>query len=63
VTGPMNAVERGPLRIARVVGTGVGNDKTAGTLILPAHFPRPGYTVRAAGGHRVVTADAGQVAA
>jgi glyoxylase-like metal-dependent hydrolase (beta-lactamase superfamily II) len=35
----------------------------SGTLILPAHFPHPGYVVRADGGHRFVAADAGQPAA
>lgn len=33
------------------------------TLILPAHFPRPGYVVRAGGSHRFVAADVGQSAA
>jgi glyoxylase-like metal-dependent hydrolase (beta-lactamase superfamily II) len=35
----------------------------SGTLILPAHFPRPGYVVRAGGSHRFVAADVGQSAA
>jgi glyoxylase-like metal-dependent hydrolase (beta-lactamase superfamily II) len=32
----------------------------SGTLILPAHFPHPGYVVREDGGHRFVAADTAQ---
>ena len=32
----------------------------SGTLILPAHFPHPGYVVRANGGHRFVAAEPGR---
>src|SRR5262249_42320749 len=32
----------------------------SGTLILPAHFPHPGYIVRANGGHRFAAAEVGK---
>jgi glyoxylase-like metal-dependent hydrolase (beta-lactamase superfamily II) len=48
-----------PAEAARTRREFVERHADTGTLILPAHFPRPGYVVRAAGGHRFVAADTG----
>jgi hypothetical protein len=46
-----------PGQAARTRRAFVERHADSGILVLAAHFPRPGYVVRAGGGHRFVPAD------
>jgi glyoxylase-like metal-dependent hydrolase (beta-lactamase superfamily II) len=52
-----------PGRAARTRREFVDRHADSGTLILPAHFPHPGYIVRADGGYRFVAAGTGDTGA